>query len=281
MFRPFLRPRYSRIGKDSFLPACSTPPSIDVGFVGAVPTTVCTTPRRHHPNALHPKCHWLPFLVWCISGSRASPLSWSRRRGDDGGVDNRNPAASAGRALPAPSNLLEQHPRQLVTLKPVPELQQLVASGTGSGSGQYPQAAQAWLSYTASSNASSASPYHCCMKVDPQIRSTRSEGDLAHRWDRGSQALHQPRPRHHLPSISAKNLSRRVCFFCRRIPPAKRLPCRCIVPSHQSGRFYPRRHHNRAFFSFSLGKRSDRRKHIFYHLNLRLGIISLFPSLPC
>src|SRR5947207_4119191 len=41
--------------------------------LAAVPTTVCTTPEATSTPicAFIPKCHWLPFLVWCISGSRA------------------------------------------------------------------------------------------------------------------------------------------------------------------------------------------------------------------
>src|SRR4051812_8565834 len=38
----------------------------------AVPTTVCTKPEATSTPiwAFIPKCHWLPFRVWCISGSR-------------------------------------------------------------------------------------------------------------------------------------------------------------------------------------------------------------------
>ena len=41
--------------------------------LAAVPITVCTTPEATSTPicAFIPKCHWLPFLVWCISGSRA------------------------------------------------------------------------------------------------------------------------------------------------------------------------------------------------------------------
>ncbi len=44
--------------------------------LAAVPCTVCTSPESASTTmwAFMPKCHWLPFLVWCISGSRASSL---------------------------------------------------------------------------------------------------------------------------------------------------------------------------------------------------------------
>src|SRR3954470_7343036 len=40
--------------------------------LAAVPLTVCTRPEATSTPicAFIPKCHWLPFLVWCISGSR-------------------------------------------------------------------------------------------------------------------------------------------------------------------------------------------------------------------
>src|ERR1051325_1759348 len=41
--------------------------------LAAVPTTVCTSPEATSTPicAFMPKCHWLPFLAWCLSGSRA------------------------------------------------------------------------------------------------------------------------------------------------------------------------------------------------------------------
>jgi hypothetical protein len=40
--------------------------------LAAVPTTVWTSPEATSTPicAFIPKCHWLPFFVWCISGSR-------------------------------------------------------------------------------------------------------------------------------------------------------------------------------------------------------------------
>ena len=45
--------------------------------MAAVLVTVCTSPESASTPmcAFIPKCHWLPFFVWCISGSR-SPLSF-------------------------------------------------------------------------------------------------------------------------------------------------------------------------------------------------------------
>ena len=49
-------------------PACTTSFTLD-----AVPTTLCTSQECMSTPmwAFMPKYHWLPFLVWCISGSRS------------------------------------------------------------------------------------------------------------------------------------------------------------------------------------------------------------------
>src|SRR3954465_8159194 len=73
-FEPLVRPGIAGIGEDRLLLAVQQGRRlVDVGLLAAVPTTVCTTPEATSTPicAFIPKCHWLPFLVWCISGSRA------------------------------------------------------------------------------------------------------------------------------------------------------------------------------------------------------------------
>ena len=57
----------------------------------AVPVTLCTSPDCTSTPmcAFIPKYHWLPFLVWCISGSR-SLLAFLVEEGAafDGGIDD-------------------------------------------------------------------------------------------------------------------------------------------------------------------------------------------------
>src|SRR3954449_9194003 len=55
-------------------------------------------------------------------------------------------------------------------------------------------------------------------------------------------------------SISARNLSRRVCFFLAPYSASAKLPCRCInwPPLTEPGRFYPIRRPERDYFSISL-----------------------------
>jgi hypothetical protein len=66
----------ARVGKDvGFLSVHQRVACVTSLTLAAVPTTVCTKPESASTPmcAFMPKCHWLPFLVWCISGSR-SPL---------------------------------------------------------------------------------------------------------------------------------------------------------------------------------------------------------------
>src|SRR4051794_11492963 len=54
--------------------------------------------------------------------------------------------------------------------------------------------------------------------------------------------------------MSARNLSRRVCFFLPAYSASAKLPCRCIDPPlPEPGRFYPIHHPKRDYFSISLG----------------------------
>ena len=81
------------IGKDIVSSPCSKPLACVTSLtLAAVPTTVCTSPESASTPmcAFMPKCHWLPFLVWCISGSR-SPLLFlvELGRGNQGGVHHR------------------------------------------------------------------------------------------------------------------------------------------------------------------------------------------------
>src|SRR3954467_13427912 len=53
--------------------------------------------------------------------------------------------------------------------------------------------------------------------------------------------------------MSARNLSRRVCFFLPAYSASAKLPCRCIDPPlPEPGRFYPIHHPKRDYFSISL-----------------------------
>src|SRR4030088_771159 len=94
--------------------------------LAAVPTTVCTTPEATSTPicAFIPKCHWLPFLVWCISGSRALSFVLRRRRGgDDGGIDDCSLAHQQAPLLQHRPDLVEQRPGQVVLLQPMAEVQ--------------------------------------------------------------------------------------------------------------------------------------------------------------
>src|SRR3954451_661188 len=102
--------------------------------LAAVPTTVCTKPEATSTPkcAFMPKYHWLPFLVWCISGSRAFEILGRRRCIDDRRIDNR-----AGRHLQSlrrqvPLHLVEQLLAQIMRFEQVTEAHTVVSSGTGS-----------------------------------------------------------------------------------------------------------------------------------------------------
>ena len=71
-----------------------------------------------------PKCHWLPFLVWCISGSRALLLFLV----EDGAamivaIDDRALAHQQAALLQHRPDLVEQRPRQVMLLQPMAEVQ--------------------------------------------------------------------------------------------------------------------------------------------------------------
>src|SRR3954471_13751233 len=94
--------------------------------LAAVPTTVCTRPEATSTPiwAFIPKCHWLPFFVWCISGSRLCCLVLGRgRRGDDRGVDDRPLAHQLAALLQQRADFVEQSLCQFVSLQPMPEMQ--------------------------------------------------------------------------------------------------------------------------------------------------------------
>src|SRR5271170_6717454 len=92
--------------------------------LAAVPTTVCTTPEATSTPicAFIPKCHWLPFLVWCISGSRAFSLFLV-----EAGAAMIVASTMVLRRISNPrsaSNLVDHRLGQPVTLRPVAEVQQ-------------------------------------------------------------------------------------------------------------------------------------------------------------
>src|SRR5438270_13015643 len=97
--------------------------------LAAVHVTVCTTPEATSTPicAFIPKCHWLPFLVWCISGSRAWLLflveGGAARGGDDRGINDCSLAHQQSALLQHRPDLVEQRPGQVVLLQPMPEVQ--------------------------------------------------------------------------------------------------------------------------------------------------------------
>src|SRR4051794_25880417 len=93
--------------------------------LAAVPVNVCTTPEATSTPicAFMPKCHSLPFLVWCISGSRALLLFLV----EGGaaiyrGVDNRPLPHQQPAFFKRRPDLIEQHLRQIVPFQPVAEI---------------------------------------------------------------------------------------------------------------------------------------------------------------
>ena len=93
----------------------------------AVPVSVCTRPEPASTPmcAFIPKCHWLPFLVWCISGSRSRRAFLVElgaafdRRVDDRALLHQQLALGEQRA-----HFLENTPRQFVRLQQMTELQE-------------------------------------------------------------------------------------------------------------------------------------------------------------
>ena len=91
----------------------------------------------------------------------------------------------------------------------------VVASGTDSRDRSMPTKSRiAWLSYSASSSASSARPYHCCRQYMRSIFGTPMGGRPT-RPLRGYDGAMAASKRDHgtMRSISARNFSRRVRFL--------------------------------------------------------------------
>src|SRR5438067_10908794 len=92
----------------------------------AVPVTVCTSPECASTPmcAFIPKYHWLPFLVWCICGSRSLRVLGRGRRRDDRRIDDRaflhEQLALAQKRPDLRKDLLGQ----IVRFEQVPELEQ-------------------------------------------------------------------------------------------------------------------------------------------------------------
>src|SRR2546430_10318129 len=71
--------------------------------------------------AFIPKYHWLPFFVWCISGSRALSAFLVRRRIDDCRIDNRAGGHLQSLRRQVLLHFVEQRPTQIVLLEQVTE----------------------------------------------------------------------------------------------------------------------------------------------------------------
>src|SRR5207253_9860815 len=175
-FGPLVRPGIAGIGEDSLLPAVQQGRRlVDVGFVGGG-----ARDRVHHPRgditpicAFIPKCHWLPFLVWCISGSRALLLFLV----EDGAAMIVASTIVPWRISRPRSSSIADTSANNAWLNSCRSSQWrkfriVVSSGTPATVRSMPATPRkAWLSYSASSIAPSASPYHCCRKWIRSIRS--------------------------------------------------------------------------------------------------------------
>src|SRR4051794_31595931 len=186
--------------------------------LAAVPTTVCTTPEATSTPicAFIPKCHWLPFLVWCISGSRALLLFFV-----EGGAAMMvastivpwrisNPRSSS--IAPTSSN---RCPGQVVLLQPMAEVQhrgrignrrhrQVDAGKVTQGLAIVKRVLQCLV----------GQPVPLLQKVDPQhpLQPNRRPAPLALRIER-PQTIDQPRPRHHLLHLGQKLVTPRLLFL--------------------------------------------------------------------
>lgn len=123
---------------------------------------------------LIPKCQALPFFVWCISGSRALP-SFLVELGAAMMVASTMVPARIRRPCSARWALISSNRALVRSLSSSRRLNfsSVVASGTDSRDRSMPTKSRgAWLSYSASSSASSARPYHCCRQYMRSIRGT-------------------------------------------------------------------------------------------------------------
>src|SRR5262249_46616866 len=72
--------------------------------------------------AFIPKYHWFPFLVWCISGSRAlSAFLVEDGAFDDGRIDNRAGGHLQALRRQVPLHRVEQPPAQIMLLEQMAE----------------------------------------------------------------------------------------------------------------------------------------------------------------
>src|SRR3954452_11897887 len=168
-FGPLVHSGVAGIGEDSLLPTVQQGRRlVDVGFVGGG-----ARDRVHHPRGdihpdmrLHPEVPLVALLVWCISGSRALLLFLV-----EGGaamivastiVPWRINRPRSSSIAPISSNSARVRSCSSSQCR---KFSTVVASGTVATDRSMPaKPRNAWLSYSASSRASSASPYHCCKK---------------------------------------------------------------------------------------------------------------------
>src|ERR1044071_3068878 len=228
--------------------------------LAAVPTTVCTSPEATSTPicAFMPKCHWLPFLAWCISGSRAlflffveggaamivasTIVPWRINRPRSSSIAPissnstrvKSCSSSQWRKFSTVVASGYRHHRQVDPGKPAQGLaivQRVLQSLVGQ-------------------------PIPLLQKVKPQhpLQPDRRPAALA-LWIEWPQTIDQPRPRHHPLHLGQKLVPTSLLFLpgvfrLRKAP----LPLHRPVPrSPRTGRFYPMPAPPAGFFSASLG----------------------------
>src|SRR3954462_6068561 len=217
--------------------------------LAAVPLTVWTNPEATSPPiwAFIPKCHWLAFLVWCISGSRLCCLFLV----EDG-------AAMIVASTSVPCRISKPRSSSIaLTASNSPWVKScrssqcrkcstVVASGIGSRFSTIPaKPRRAWLSPGSSPRAGSecildrfiGQPVPLLHKRDPQhaVQWERWPAAFAFRIER-PQSLLQPRPWYNLLHIGQKLVAPRLLLlagvFCLR---KASLPMHQFAPGYRTG----------------------------------------------
>src|SRR3954447_22772934 len=163
--------------------------------LAAGPVAVCPTPEATSTPicAFIPKCHWLPFLVWCISGSRALLLF----------------LVEGGAAMIVASTIVPwriSNPRSS-SIAPISSNSARVRSCCSSQ----------WRKFStvvASGTVATDRSMPLLQKVDPQhpLQPNRRSAPLALRIER-PQTIDQPPPRHHLLHLGQKTVPPRLLFL--------------------------------------------------------------------
>src|SRR3954452_1514874 len=188
--------------------------------LAAVPTTVCTRPEATSTPiwAFIPKCHWLPFFVWCISGSRLCCLFLV----EDGAAmivasDNRSLPHQQTALFQQRADLVEQPLCQFVPFQPMPEMQHRGRVGDRVAVQYDPgKAAQRLAIVEGILDRFISQPVPLLHKIDPQhaLQRDRRPAAFALRIERGK-ARHQPRPRHHRFHLGQKLVAPRLLLLTR------------------------------------------------------------------